>query len=86
VEQRIAHYRDTKALRAENDEMKVRTWRLEKELAQLKEAMEQKSKRMEKYAGARRLLIFRVRFRQFHLQIDWRSTMFSQKTPRQATT
>ena len=70
VEQRAAHYRDTKALRAENHDMKARTWRLEKELAQLKEAMEQKSKRMEKYAGARRLLIFRVRCGQFHLQTD----------------
>ena len=50
VEQRVAHYRDTKSLRAENEEMKARTWRLEKTVAELREEMEQKKKRMEKYA------------------------------------
>lgn len=53
VEQRVAHYQDTKDLRAENEDMKARTWRLEKEVAKLKEEVEKKNKRMEKYVGTR---------------------------------
>lgn len=53
VELMTSHYRDTKSLRAENEAMKRNTWRLEKKIEELKEEIQQKDKRTEKYIGTR---------------------------------
>ena len=89
VEQRVAHYQDTKGLRAENEDLKARTWRLEKEVAQLKEEMAKKNKRMEKYAGTRAHIQVHTLMSlsgQQHVQSDWCSPMLAQRTQRQTST